>query len=112
MSILQQRVVDIIAKDPDVVGVTSFVGVGNDNPTVNSGRLYIDIGSPDRRTESATEIIKRLHGAVAGLHDISLHLQPVQDIQIDSRLTRTQYQYVLQHLDAAELRLWADKFIA
>ena len=55
--------------------------------------------------------MKRLHGAVADVRDISLHLQPVQDIQIESRLTRTQYQYVLQHLDEAELRLWADKFL-
>ena len=49
MSVLQQRIAEIIRKDPDVASVASFVGVGNDNPTLNSGRLYIDIGSPDRR---------------------------------------------------------------
>jgi len=111
MSILQQRVAQIISQDPDVISVTSFVGVGDDNPTVNSGRLYIDVGSPDRRSASAEEIMKRLHGAVAGVRDISLHLQAVQDIQIESRLTRTQYQYVLQHPDEAQLRVWADKFL-
>jgi hydrophobe/amphiphile efflux-1 (HAE1) family protein len=111
MSILQQRVADIIAKVPDVLSVTSFVGVGADNPTINSGRLYIDIGPPDRRTASVAEIMQRLQHSVAGVHDISLHLQPVQDIQIESRLTRTQYQYVLQDLDEKELREWAAKFL-
>jgi hydrophobe/amphiphile efflux-1 (HAE1) family protein len=111
MSILQQPVADIIAKDPDVISVTSFVGIGADNPTVNSGRLYIDIGSPDRRSASAKQILKRLQEAVAAVRDISLHLQPVQDIQIESRLTRTQYQYVLQDLDEAELRQWAGRFL-
>ncbi len=111
MSLLQRRIAEIIARDPDVISVSSFVGVGEDNPTVNSGRLYIDIGPPDRRSSSAAEIMERLHDAVAEVHDISLHLQPVQDIQIESRLTRTRYQYVLQHLDAKELREWADKFL-
>ena len=111
MSLLQRRIAEIIGRDPDVVSVSSFVGIGEDNPTVNSGRLYIDIGPPDRRSASADEIMQRLHQAVAGVHDISLHLQPVQDIQIESRLTRTRYQYVLQHLDAKELRQWADKFL-
>ena len=60
MSALQQKVADIIAKDPDVVSVTSFVGVDTENTTLNSGRLYIDIGSPDRRHASAAEIMERL----------------------------------------------------
>ena len=111
MSLLQRRIAEIIARDPDVISVSSFVGIGEDNPTVNSGRLYIDIGPPDRRSASADEIMQRLHQAVAEVHDISLHLQPVQDIQIESRLTRTRYQYVLQHLDANELRRWSDKFL-
>ena len=111
MSILQQRIADIISRDPDVISVSSYVGVGSDNPTINSGRLYIDVGPPDRRTASAADIMARLHEAVADVRDITLHLQPVQDIQIESRLTPTQYQYVLQDLDEAELRLWAGKFL-
>ncbi len=111
MSILQQRVANLIAKDPDVISVISFVGVGDENPTVNSGRLYIDIGPPDRRQASAAQIMRRLNGAVAQVRDISLHLQSVQDIQIDTRLTRTQYQYVLQSLDEGELRRWADTLV-
>jgi hydrophobe/amphiphile efflux-1 (HAE1) family protein len=109
MLILQQQVADAIARDPDVVSVISFVGVGDENATINSGRLYIDIGTPDRRQASAAQIIARLNAAAARVHDMSLHLQPVQDIQIDTRLARTQYQYVLQSLDQEELRRWGDK---
>jgi hydrophobe/amphiphile efflux-1 (HAE1) family protein len=111
MSALQQRIVSIIARDPDVMSVSSFVGVSDENPTINSGRLYVDIGAPDRRQDSAAEIMRRLNAAVADVRDISLHLQPVQDIQLDARLTRTQYQYVLQSPDEEELRRWSDTLL-
>ncbi|MGA2793467.1 MAG: efflux RND transporter permease subunit, partial [Roseiarcus sp.] len=111
MSTLQRKVADIIKKDPDVGSVISLIGVGDENASINSGRFYIDIGSPDRRRSSATEIMKRLSDAVAQVRDITLHLQPVQDIQIETRPTRTQYQYVLQDLNEGELRYWADKFV-
>ena len=65
MSALQQRVAAIVARDPDVISVTSFVGVSDENPTINSGRLYIDIGTPDSRQASAAEIMARLSAAVA-----------------------------------------------
>ena len=65
MSILQQQIANIIAQDPDVISVISFVGVGDENPTINSGRLYIDIGTPDHRQSSAAEIMRRLSAAVA-----------------------------------------------
>jgi hydrophobe/amphiphile efflux-1 (HAE1) family protein len=111
MAALQQKVADIVAKDPDVISVTSFVGVDTENTTLNSGRLYIDIGSPDRRHASAAAIMDRLRAAVGDVKDITLHLQPVQDIQIETRQTRTQYQYVLQDIDEQELRRWADRFV-
>jgi multidrug efflux pump len=111
MSELQQKVADIISKDPDVVSVISLVGVGTENTTINSGRYYVDIGSPDRRHASAIEIMNRLRDTVAGVKDITLHLQSVQDIQIETRPTRTQYQYVLQDLNEKELRYWANKFL-
>ncbi len=111
MSALQQKVADVISKDPDVVGVISFVGVGTENTTLNSGRLYIDIGSPDRRHSNVTEIMNRITSAVAEVKDITLHLQPVHDIQIETRSTRTQYQYVLQDLNEQELHYWAGKFL-
>jgi len=111
MSILQQRIANIIAKDPDVRSVSSFVGVGDENATINSGRLYIDIGTPDQRRASAAQIMKRLSAAVANVRDITLHLQPVQDIQIGTRVTATQYQYVLQSPDENELQRWAEKLL-
>ena len=111
MSALQEKVAVAIAKDPDVIGVISHVGVGVENTTINSGRFYIDIGSPDRRHATVTEIINRLRSAAAEVKGIKLHLQPVQDIQIETRPTRTQYQYVLQDLNEPELRYWASKFV-
>jgi multidrug efflux pump len=111
MSELQQKLVDVVAKDPDVIGVVSYVGVGAENTTINSGRIYIDIGSPDRRHAGVTEIMNRIRNAVADVKDIILHLQPVHDIQIETRPTRTQYQYVLQDLNEQELRYWGGKFL-
>ena len=111
MTALQQKIAGVISEDPDVAGVISFVGVGADNPTINSGRLYIDIGTPEHRHASAAEIMRRLRDAAAEVHDIQLHLQPVQDIQIETRPTPTQFQYVLQNLDEKELRRWSAKFL-
>jgi multidrug efflux pump len=111
MSALQQKIVNVIAKDPGVVGVISYVGVGVENTTINSGRLYIDIGPPDRRHASASAIMDRLRNAAAEVKDITLHLQPVHDIQIETRPTRTQYQYVLQDLNEPELRHWSGEFL-
>jgi multidrug efflux pump subunit AcrB len=111
MSELQRKLADAIASDPDVIGVTSFVGVGTENTTINSGRLYINIGAPDRRHSSVVQIMNRIRLAVAGEKEITLHLQPIQDIQIDTRQTRTAYQYVLQDLDENELRTWANKLV-
>ncbi|HWK44606.1 MAG TPA: efflux RND transporter permease subunit [Stellaceae bacterium] len=112
MSARQNELAAIIGKDPDVVSVDSFVGAGTVNPTLNSGRLYINIGSPDKRGANAARIIDRLQRAVAPVQGIDLHIQPVQDLQIETRASRTQYQYVLQDLDEGELRLAAAKLLA
>ncbi len=112
MSERQQQIADIIRQDRDVVTVDSFVGAGPFNPTLNSGRIYIDIGSPDRGRGSAVAVMERLRAATASVHGMTLHLQPVQDIQIETRTSRTQYQYVLQDLDTAELRFWSDELLA
>jgi multidrug efflux pump len=101
----------VIGRDPDVVTVGSFVGIGSVNTTLNSGRLYIDIGSPDARKSSAAAVMARLQHAVEGVHGITLHLQPAQDLQIESRVARTQYQYALQDLDEDELRLWSRRLV-
>jgi multidrug efflux pump len=114
MQARQLAVAEIVARDPAVVSVDSFVGAGSVNPTLNSGRLYINIGAPDRRApgNSLAAVTARLQRAVAGVHGISLHLQPAQDIQIETRTSRTQYQYVLQDLDPAELHLWSGRLLA
>ena len=111
MSALQKELAEIVKKDPDVISVISLVGVDTENASINSGRLYIDIGSPDQRRTPASEIITRLKKAVSQVRDIELHLQSVRDIQIETRPTRTQYQYVLQDPTENELRYWANKFV-
>jgi hydrophobe/amphiphile efflux-1 (HAE1) family protein len=108
----QRTLADIIRKDKDVVAVDSFVGVGTVNSTLNSGRLYIDIGPPDRRRAGAEQVMERLRRAVAALSGITLHLQPVQDVTIETRAARTQYQYVLQSLDPIELGRYSARLVA
>jgi hydrophobe/amphiphile efflux-1 (HAE1) family protein len=111
MSERQQQVAALISRDPDVVTVDSFVGAGIVNTTLNSGRLYIDIGAPDHRKSSAADVMERLRQAVSGAGGMTLHLQPAQDLQIETRVTRTQYQYVLQDLDETELLMWSDRLV-
>jgi multidrug efflux pump len=107
----QQAIADIVRRDPDVVSVASFVGAGSVNPTVNSGRLYINLKPRDSRRASATQIIERLRTATEFVQGISLFMQAAQDVQIDSRISRTQYQYTLTDADVAELSEWAPKLL-
>jgi hydrophobe/amphiphile efflux-1 (HAE1) family protein len=107
----QRAVAEIVRRDPDVVSVASFVGAGTVNPTVNSGRLYINLKPRDSRKASATEIIDRLRAATDSVQGISLFMQAAQDVQIDSRVSRTQYQYTLTDADVDELSLWAPKLL-
>jgi len=108
----QQAIAAEVAKDPDVTAVDSFVGTGNVNTTPNSGRLYINLKPRDERSTSADQIIERLKRLVGGVHGITLYMQSVQDIQIDNRLSRTQYQYTLQDANVAELGQWVPKLVA
>jgi multidrug efflux pump len=111
--VARQRVVaDIVRKDPDVVSVASFVGSGTLNATVNSGKLYINLKPRDERKSGAGEIIDRLREATKNVEGISLYMQAVQDVQIDSRVSRTQYQYTLEDADQEELAEWAPKLLA
>jgi hydrophobe/amphiphile efflux-1 (HAE1) family protein len=111
MSERQQQIADVIRQDRDVVTVDSFVGAGPVNPTLNTGRIYIDIGARDRGRDSASVVMERLRAATDRVRGISMHLQAVQDIQIETRPSRTQFQYVLQDLDSAELRSWSDRLV-
>ena len=108
----QRRVAEIARRDPDVVSVASFVGTGTVNPTMNTGRLYISLKPRDQRATSADGVIARLRAATQSIQGISLFMQAAQDVQIDSRVSRTQFQYTLQDADEAELARWAPKLLA
>ncbi len=108
----QQTVSEVVRHDPDVQSVTSFVGAGSVNPTINTGRLTITLKPRSERHSNAEEIIERLRQKTANLEGISLFTQAVQDLQLDSRVSRTQYQYVLQAADPAELSQWSGKLLA
>jgi hydrophobe/amphiphile efflux-1 (HAE1) family protein len=107
----QRAIAEIVQRDPDVVAVASFVGAGSVNSTVNSGRLYVNLKPRDSRQAGADEIIARLRAATDSVQGISLFMQAAQDVQIDSRISRTQYQYTLTDADDVELSEWAPKLL-
>jgi multidrug efflux pump len=111
MAAKQQRVADIVARDPDVASVSAIIGTGMINATGNAGRLFINLRPTADRTTSAEAVIGRLRAAIAGTGGVTLHLQSVQDIQIDSNRSRGQYQYILQDANIATLALWAPKLL-
>ncbi|WP_188693653.1 MdtB/MuxB family multidrug efflux RND transporter permease subunit [Silvimonas amylolytica] len=111
MSARQQQLADVILKDPDVDSLTSFIGVDGTNATLNSGRMLINLKPHDQRSSSASEIIRRLQPEVAKVQGISLFMQPVQDLTIEDRVARTQYQFTLQTADINELSTWVPKLV-
>ena len=112
MSTLQRQVAEIVRQDPDVQSVASFVGAGTVNATVNSGRLYINLKPRSQRRASADQVISRLRAATAAVSGMSLFMQAAQDVQIDSRVSRTQYQYTLEDSDSAELADWSGRMLS
>ncbi|MFC0225154.1 MdtB/MuxB family multidrug efflux RND transporter permease subunit [Serratia aquatilis] len=108
----QQRVAAEILKDPAVESLTSFVGVDGSNATLNSGRLQITLKPLSERSERIPAIITRLQQQMAHFPDVKLYLQPVQDLTIDTQVSRTQYQFTLQAMSLDELSLWVPKLMA
>jgi len=108
---LQQELSDIVLKDPDVESVASAVGADGTNPTVNDGRLSITLNPRSKRHASADEITARLKPKLAQVSGIEVHLQSVQDLQIDTRVSRTQFQYTLEDADPIELAAYSNKVI-
>ena len=102
----------MVAQDPDVASVASFVGAGTVNPTANSGRLYISLKPRDSASRRSPRSLTACAKPPAPSSGISLFMQAVQDVQIDSRVSRTQYQYTLQDADEEELAAWAPKLVA
>ncbi|MHB8440377.1 MAG: efflux RND transporter permease subunit, partial [Acidimicrobiales bacterium] len=108
----QQQLVDVILKDPAVASVSSFIGVDGANMTLNSGRIQITLKPVEQRHATASEIIRRLQPRLAKVQDITLYMQPVQDLTINDRVSRTEFQYSLSDASAAELNTWAPRIAA
>jgi multidrug efflux pump len=112
MSERQQQLARVILQDADVASLSSFIGVDGTNPTLNSGRIQINLKPRDERAASASAIIRRLAPKLAQqVQGITLYMQPVQDLTVESRVSRTQYQYSLQATDANELATWSEKLL-
>ncbi len=107
----QQALADAILKDPDVLSISSFIGVDGTNTTLNSGRFLINLKPRDDRDLNATEISRRLQQETASVQGISLYLQPVQDLTIDASVSRTQYQFVLENPALATINEWVPKLV-
>jgi len=111
MSERQRALADVILNDPDVESLTSFVGVDGTNPTLNSGRMLINLKPRDARTLSASQIIRRLQRETASLPGITLYMQPAQDLSIDSTVSRTQYQFVLESPNPDDFNVWVPRLV-
>jgi multidrug efflux pump len=94
-----------------VDSLSSFIGADGTNTTLNSGRLSINLKPLETRKISAADVIRRLQKNLEGVQGITLYMQPVQNITVDDRVSRTQYQYTLEAPDANELNLWTDRFV-
>ncbi len=108
----QRALHKVILQDPAVESLSSFIGIDGTNTTLNSGRIQINLKPLEERHESATEVIRRLQPQLADVDGITLYLQPVQDLTVETRVSRTQYQYSLEHPQMEELGEWAPKFVA
>ena len=111
MLTLQRAVTEAVCRDPDVERVAAFVGAGTVNSTPNTGRLYIILKPRESRKSSAGQIITRLRDAVRGIEGVEVFFQAAQDLQIDTRTSRTQYQYILENSNAAELAEWGPRLV-
>ncbi|WP_032112297.1 multidrug efflux RND transporter permease subunit [Candidatus Paracaedibacter symbiosus] len=107
----QRAIAAVVLEDPAVEGLSSFIGIDGTNTTLNGGRLLINLKPMEIRKLSASDIIRRLQEKVDKVADIKLFMQPVQDLSIDDRVSRTQYQYSLNGPDEKEVTRWSDKLI-
>jgi len=107
----QRALADVILKDPAVESLSSFIGIDGINSTLNSGRIQINLKPLGQRKISASDVIRRLQPALAKVDGISLFMQPVQDLTVEDRVSRTQFQYSLEDVDAKELAYWVPRFM-
>jgi multidrug efflux pump len=111
MSDRQQQLARVILKDPDVLSLSSFIGIDGTNLTMNSGRIQINLKPRDERSSTASEIIRRLQGPLSQIPGITLYMQSIQDLTVEDRVSRTQFQYSMEDTDAQELNIWARKLM-
>jgi multidrug efflux pump len=107
----QQELAKVILADPAVESLSSFIGADGTNTTTNSGRFSINLKPLNQRDLNASDVIRRLQGKLADVNGISLYMQPVQNITVDDRVSRTQYQYTLEDPDQGELDEWTANFV-
>jgi multidrug efflux pump len=107
----QQALAHTILADPAVEGLTSFIGIDGTNVTTNTGRMQIALKPLEQRDAGATDVIRRLGPKLAGEQGIQLFMQPVQDLTVEDRVSRTQYQYTLQSADGQALLTWAPRVV-
>ncbi len=107
----QQELAKVILADPAVESLSSFIGADGTNTTLNSGRMSINLKPLAQRNLSASDLIRRLQSNLQNVQGISLYMQPVQNITVDDRVSRTQYQYTLEDPDANELNDWTNRFV-
>jgi multidrug efflux pump len=108
----QRELTKAVLSDPAVESVSSFIGADGTNTTLNSGRMSINLKPLDQRKISASDLIRRLTAKVDQVEGIQLFMEPVQDITVDDRVSRTQYQYALEDPDQNELNDWTNRFVA
>ncbi len=111
MAVRQQKLAHVILQDPAVESLSSFIGVDGTNTTLNSGRILINLKPLSERGMSASAVIRQLEPKLAAVRGIRLFMQPVQDLTVDVRQSRTQFQYTMEDPSADELDLWAPRVI-
>jgi len=107
----QQQLAKVILQDGDVESLSSFIGIDGTNTTQNSGRIQINLKPHENRDSTATDVIRRLQPELAKVEGITLYLQPVQDLTVEDRVSRTQFQYSLEAADANDLNDWSARIL-
>ena len=107
----QQALAAVILQDPDVMSLSSFIGVDGTNATLNTGRFLINLKPRDERPATASDVIRRLRRATAGVPGITLYMQAAQDLTIDTTVSRTQYRLVLEDANPDEFKTWVPRLL-
>ena len=111
METKQQQLAHVVLQDPAVESISSFIGADGTNTTLNSGRMSINLKPLNVRKINASDVIRRLQASLKQVDGIELYMEPVQNITVDDRVSRTQYQYTLEDSDQSELTLWTGRLV-